>query len=46
VTSGNNLTKRGKCGSAYAYICTAGTGTDGVYSGPAGWGTPNGLSDF
>jgi subtilase family serine protease len=46
VTSGNNLAKRGKCGSAYAYICTAGTNTDGVYSGPAGWGTPNGISDF
>jgi len=46
VTSGNNLSGSTKCGSAYAYICTAGTGTDGVYSGPAGWGTPDGLTDF
>lgn len=42
VTSGNN----GTCSASYKYICTAGTGTDGVYSGPAGWGTPNGTSDF
>ncbi|HTX60136.1 MAG TPA: peptidase S8 [Verrucomicrobiae bacterium] len=46
VTSGNNLASKGKCGSAYAYICTAGTNTDGVYSGPGGWGTPSGTSDF
>jgi subtilase family serine protease len=46
VTSGNNLAKGKKCGSAYAYICTAGTNTDGVYSGPTGWGTPNGITDF
>lgn len=46
VTSGNNLASGGKCGSAYAYICTAGTNTDGVYSGPTGWGTPDGISDF
>jgi subtilase family serine protease len=46
VTSGNNLAKGKKCGSAYAYICTAGTNTDGVYSGPTGWGTPDGISDF
>lgn len=42
VTSGNN----GTCSSSYKYICTAGTGTDGVYSGPAGWGTPSGTSVF
>jgi subtilase family serine protease len=42
VTSGNN----GSCPSTIKYICTAGTGDDGVYSGPAGWGTPNGISDF
>ncbi len=46
VTSGNNLSGRKKCPSAYPYICTAGTGDDGVYSGPTGWGTPNGLTDF
>ena len=46
VTSGNNLSGRTKCGSAYPYICTAGTGDDGVYSGPTGWGTPDGLTDF
>jgi len=42
VTSGNN----GSCPSDIKYICTAGTGDDGVYSGPAGWGTPNGIADF
>ena len=41
VTSGNNLTRRQKCPSAYPYICTAGTDDDGVYSGPGGWGTPD-----
>jgi len=46
VTSGNNLASRGKCNSAYPYICTAGTNTDGVYSGPTGWGTPDGTTDF
>jgi subtilase family serine protease len=46
VTSGNNLSGRTKCPTAYPYICTAGTGDDGVYSGPTGWGTPDGLSDF
>jgi len=46
VTSGNNLASRGRCNSSYPYICTAGTGSDGVYSGPAGWGTPDGTSDF
>lgn len=41
VTSGNNLTRREKCPAGYPYICTAGTGDDGVYSGPGGWGTPD-----
>ncbi len=46
VTSGNNLAPGGSCGAAYPYICTAGTNDDGVYSGPGGWGTPNGVTDF
>jgi len=46
VTSGNNLSSGESCGSAYPYICTAGTGADGVYSGPGGWGSPDGTSDF
>jgi subtilase family serine protease len=29
-----------------SYLCTAGTGQFGTYSGPAGWGTPNGLAAF
>ena len=29
-----------------SYLCTAGTGTYGTYSGPAGWGTPDGLAAF
>lgn len=40
VIAGNN----GTCPSAIEYICTAGTNMNGVYSGPTGWGTPNGLS--
>jgi len=46
ITSGNNLSSGEKCNSSYPYICTAGTGDDGVYSGPGGWGTPDGTSDF
>jgi hypothetical protein len=47
VTSGNNVTTSWlRCASAQAYICTAGTGKDGVYSGPTGWGTPDGTADF
>ena len=46
VTSGNNLAAGQRCNPAYQYICKAGTNTDGVYSGPGGWGTPNGVSDF
>jgi subtilase family serine protease len=46
ITSGNNLASGGKCNSSYPYICTAGTNDDGVYSGPGGWGTPDGITDF
>ena len=46
VTVGNNLSFRERCNGAYPYICTAGTGADGAYSGPAGWGTPDGASIF
>lgn len=46
ITSGNNLSSRESCATAYPYICTAGTNDDGVYSGPGGWGTPDGLTDF
>jgi len=46
ITSGNNLSSGESCNSAYTYICVAGTGDDGVYSGPGGWGTPDGISDF
>jgi subtilase family serine protease len=28
------------------YLCTAGTGQFGTYSGPTGWGTPNGIGVF
>ena len=34
----------GSCGGSY--LCTAGTGEYGTYSGPAGWGTPNGIGAF
>src|SRR5579863_3415485 len=37
VTSGNN----GSCGGEY--LCTAGTGQFGIYSGHGGWGTPHGV---
>lgn len=46
VTSGNNLSRRVRCGSAYPYICTAGTNDDGDYSGPGGWGSPDSVSTF
>jgi subtilase family serine protease len=29
-----------------SYLCTAGTGDFGTYSGPTGWGTPNGIGAF
>ncbi|MBV8153113.1 MAG: peptidase S8 [Candidatus Eremiobacteraeota bacterium] len=47
VTSGSNeLGAVGTfvCGPAILYICEAGTGMNGTYSGPTGWGTPTGLS--
>ncbi len=34
----------GGCGGTY--LCTAGTRQYGRYSGPAGWGTPNGVGAF
>lgn len=34
----------GSCGGSY--LCTAGTGQFGVFSGPTGWGSPNGLGAF
>ncbi|MFY9718935.1 MAG: S8 family serine peptidase, partial [Candidatus Cybelea sp.] len=34
----------GRCGGSY--LCTAGTGQYFTYSGPAGWGTPNGIGAF
>ena len=40
ITSGND----GSCGGSY--LCTAGTNQFGQYSGPGGWGTPNGTKDF
>jgi hypothetical protein len=32
------------CGGSY--LCKAGTGQYGTYSGPSGWGTPNGIGAF
>ncbi len=37
ISSGSN----GQCGGEY--LCTAGTGQFGIYSGPTGWGTPDGV---
>jgi hypothetical protein len=34
----------GGCGGSY--LCTAGTGQYKTYSGPTGWGTPNGIGAF
>jgi len=34
----------GSCGGEY--LCTAGTKQFGTYSGPAGWGTPNGIKAY
>jgi hypothetical protein len=43
ITSGST----NDCGSAAGtYLCTAGTKQFGTYSGPAGWGTPNGSGAF
>jgi hypothetical protein len=40
IDSGND----GSCGDTY--LCTAGTKQFKTYSGPAGWGTPNGTKAF
>ena len=40
ISEGSN----GDCGGSY--LCTAGTRQFGTYSGPAGWGTPNGIGAF
>lgn len=40
ISSGNN----GECGGSY--LCTAGTEQFKTYSGPSGWGTPNGVGAF
>jgi subtilase family serine protease len=40
ITTGNN----GTCGGSY--LCTAGTNQFGTYSGPGGFGTPNGIGAF
>jgi subtilase family serine protease len=40
ISSGND----GTCGGSY--LCTAGTGQFGTYSGPTGFGTPNGIGAF
>jgi hypothetical protein len=40
ITEGSD----GDCGGSY--LCTAGTGQYETYSGPAGWGTPNGIGAF
>ena len=44
VTSGTDS----KCPPSLSgsYLCTAGTGQFGTYSGPTGWGTPNGIGAF
>ena len=40
ISSGSD----GSCGGEY--LCQAGTNQFGTYSGPAGWGTPNGIKAF
>jgi subtilase family serine protease len=44
ITSGSVT----RCPSQYAntYICEAGTNQFGTYSGPSGWGSPNGIGAF
>ncbi|HVN68233.1 MAG TPA: S8 family serine peptidase [Candidatus Binatia bacterium] len=51
LKSGLNAINNGQvsgCPSQYAgtYICVAGTGEFGTYSGPTGWGSPHGISAF
>ena len=43
IGSGNNGCPPRLRGS---YLCTAGTNEFGTYSGPTGWGTPNGIGAF
>jgi subtilase family serine protease len=43
ISSGTDGCQRRIEGS---YLCTAGTYQFGTYSGPAGWGTPNGIGAF
>ena len=40
ISTGSN----GSCGGSY--LCTAGTNQFGTYSGPSGFGTPNGIGAF
>ncbi|HLY03589.1 MAG TPA: hypothetical protein VKR56_13975 [Candidatus Cybelea sp.] len=42
VLSGND----GSCSGPHTYLCTAGTGQYGNYSGPGGWGSPKGMGAF
>jgi subtilase family serine protease len=43
ISSGNNGCPRD---IKHSYLCTAGTGEYKTYSGPTGWGTPNGIGAF
>ncbi len=43
ISSGTDGCPHGLEGS---YLCTAGTDEFGTYSGPTGWGTPNGIGAF
>jgi hypothetical protein len=40
ISTGND----GSCGGSY--LCTAGTHQFRTYSGPAGWGSPNGIKAY
>jgi hypothetical protein len=44
ITSGSVIHCPSK--DAKTYLCKAGTGKFGQYSGPSGWGTPNGIGAF
>ncbi|MGB8909751.1 MAG: S8 family serine peptidase [Candidatus Cybelea sp.] len=43
INTGTDACPHGLEGS---YLCTAGTDEVGTYSGPTGWGTPNGIGAF
>jgi subtilase family serine protease len=46
ITSGDNedaVAHTFMCPGFILYICQAGTHMNGTYSGPTGWGSPNGL---